>query len=59
MRETWLYPGEDFDWFHEIHGVSAHNYELAVLIGNEDSPEKVCLFKEDHFLCNPVVVNLI
>jgi hypothetical protein len=59
MRETWLYPGEDFDWLKEIHGVSAHDYALAVLIGNEDAPEKVELFEEDHYLCTPVIVNLM
>jgi hypothetical protein len=54
---TNLFPGEDFDWLKEVHEIDTDGYALATLYGNEDAPTRVELFKANHYLCEPIVVN--
>jgi hypothetical protein len=33
----------------------SHSFEFAIIHGNEDAPQKVELFKVNHYRCRPVV----
>lgn len=54
MKETVIYANtEDWEWLEETHMNDEIELPftpvLAVLYGNEDSPDKLVLYKEDHY----------
>ena len=59
MRYAILKSRSDLAWLHDVHGVDIKGVKLAVIHGNEDSPERVELFERDHYQCVPVVVRFL
>lgn len=57
MTETLLHTSEDFQWLASTHlrafaslfTGSHHAFVLAIVRGNEDMPDTIDLFSEDHF----------
>lgn len=46
---------KDFPWLREVHGIPTKGTVVAVLYGNEDSPDKVLLYSRNHIDCLPTV----
>ena len=59
MIETFLRGEEDFKWLKEVHGVDASGYAVAGIVGNEDCPTQINLYKEDSVHCEPVVIEFL
>ena len=56
MSVIHLSTQEDMQWLNDVHYEGASEYKVAILYGNEDSPDKIELFSEDRFDCKPVVL---
>lgn len=61
MRTTQITTLEDIKWMLDVHFPHIMNhftfpqFVVAQLHGNEDSPEKIELFAQDHYRCKPWV----
>lgn len=56
MRQVYLETKSDMMWLAETHlpeGIEVSQYSCAILEGNEDCPNKVSLYKVNHYLCIP------
>ena len=58
-KETILRGAEDMQWLKDVYGVNPDGFELAVLVGNEDHPEKILLYKEDSVHCKPLEIEYL
>lgn len=56
MATTILETAEDMAWLAEVHAPIAAGYPMAVLHGNEDSPDRVELYARDHHEYRPTVL---
>jgi len=52
---TSLDTKEDMEWLASTHCKTARAYKLAILHGNEDSPDKIELFAKNDYRCKPTV----
>ncbi len=60
MSMTLLSSKEDFEWLGDVHlkGIDLSKIKVAILHGNEDCPEKVELFKRNHYKCRPIIFSM-
>jgi hypothetical protein len=56
MRESFLESEDDFQWLQDVYGISRDNAVCAILTGNEDAPERIELFRRNHWQEPPFYV---
>lgn len=56
MSVTYLETSGDLRWLRDVHNIpDACLFAAAILYGNEDDPDKVELYRDNHWKCVPVV----
>ena len=53
MNQTYIESAEDKQWLQDTHlvklGVHLRPYDVAILFGNEDSPDKIALYARNDY----------
>lgn len=46
---------EDLEWLHDVHGIDVSEAVAAEIHGNEDCPERVCVYRYNDYREQPAV----
>lgn len=55
---TLLDAPEDMEWLDDVHYKGAKEYACAILVGNEDCPDMVVLYAENHYQSKKLVLKM-